>query len=158
MDSALERYLKKKGIAYALYNHLPVFTVAQASKLKTVIPGMRTKSLFLKDDQERLYLVCMRGEKRLDMKALASYLSVKHLEFASSEELKKELHVTPGSVSLFCMIHAKQTKLILDKEVWDAAEAGFHPNINTATLVVPHESLARLYTSLQCKKEIKDLA
>jgi len=69
-------------------------------------------------------------------------------------ELKQELNLSPGSVSIFGMINAKNTILIVDKDVWDAKSVGFHPNINTATLELSHKSLENFYNSLNLKKEI----
>ena len=69
-----------------------------------------------------------------------------------STELSSYLRV--HILSIFGMIYAKTTKLILDLEVWDAEITGFHPNINTATLEISHPNLARFFESLPCEKEI----
>ncbi|MBI3334661.1 hypothetical protein HYZ97_04185 [Candidatus Pacearchaeota archaeon] len=158
MDKLLEEYLAKHAIAYDLYQHKPVYTVAESNHLRETLPGLRTKSLFLKDTAGRFYLVCMPGNKRLNISALKKQTNTGKLHFASPEELKQELHVAPGSVSLFCMIHAKNTVLLIDKEVWDAEEAGFHPNINTTTIVLNHINLKRFYDSLAAKREVLTLA
>ena len=121
------------------------------------IPARHTKCLFLKDEHERFYLVVLPAEKRLNMKVLRKKINVRKLHFASPEELKNELHLTPGSVSLFGMIYAQTVNLIIDKELWDANAVGFHPNINTSTIVVNHENLEKFYKSLRGKKEILEL-
>ena len=45
-------------------------------------------------------------------------LKIKKLHFASPEELKQHLNLTPGSVSIFGMIHpnSSQVILIIDKQ------------------------------------------
>ena len=141
-------YFKKHNISYRLYEHPAVFTVAESKKVTQHIPGLRTKSLFLRDEHANFYLVCMPGEERLNIKALRALLNVKELHFGSPEELKQELRVTPGSVSLFAMIHAHSTTLIIDQHVWDAPLIGAHPNINTSTLVITHAALERFCASL----------
>jgi len=159
MDLVLKSYLAKHNISYKLHKHPAVFTVEQSKKEPAIqgIPGVRTKSLFLKDEKGKFYLVSMAGEKRLNIRALEKHLKVKHLQFGSPEELKSELKLAPGSVSIFSLIHTSNTRLIIDKDVWNAEIAGFHPNVNTATLVIDHENLEKFCNSLKCKKEVLEL-
>ena len=48
------------------------------------------------------------------------------------------LRVTPGSVSPFGLIHdaARHVRVVLDRDLKSADRISFHPNINTATLVM----------------------
>lgn len=157
MDNQLKKYLEEREIKYKIHYHPAVFTVSESKKLKQFYTGKHTKSLFLKDENERFYLVSMEAEKRLDIKKLKSYLKVKDLQFGSPEELKNHLNITPGSVSIFNLIYSNSVLLILDKKLWDAKSVGFHPNINIATLELDHENFVKFYNSLACKKEILDL-
>jgi Ala-tRNA(Pro) deacylase len=157
MDPKLKKYLEKEGIEYREHKHPAVFTVEESKKLKLAIPGVHTKNLFLKDDKGRFYLICMPALERLDTKSLRKSLGVGKLHFGSPEELKKELNLEPGSVSIFGMIHAKNVKLLLDKTVWEAEVTGFHPNINTATLEIDHKNLEKFWNSLDCEKETINL-
>ncbi|MEI6731684.1 MAG: prolyl-tRNA synthetase associated domain-containing protein [archaeon] len=157
MENALEEYLKKNKIEYAEYHHPPVFTVAESKSLVKNVPGLHCKNLFLKDDKGRFYLVCMPAEERLEIKALRKKLGVGKLHFASEHELKTHLNLTPGSVSIFGMIHSHSVKLLLDKRVWDASEVGFHPNINTATIVLLHRELEKFYNSINSEREIVEI-
>ena len=88
-------------------------------------------------------------EKRLDIKSLRISLGVKELHFASPSELSSELNITPGSVSIFCMIYAKTSSLIIDEEIWQAKVVGFHPNENTSTLEITHENLEKFCNTLK---------
>jgi len=157
MEKRLKDYLDKHNIKYNTHSHPAVFTVSESKKLKKDIPGLHTKSLFLKDDGENYYLVCMPGEKRLDIRSLQLRLNVKKIHFASPEELKAELNITPGSVSIFTMIYSKSTKLILDEELWNAEIVTFHPNINTATLELTHKNLKKFCDSLKKEKSVVSL-
>ncbi len=157
MDKELIKYLDNFNIKYKIYEHTPVFTVAESNLLKLNLNCLHTKNLFLRDEKKRFYLVCLPAEKRLNIKVLKEKLEVKELKFGSEEELKEELSVFPGSVSLFAMIHSKKTKLLLDKDIWATKKVGFHPNINTATLSISHSGLEKFYNSLKCQKEIIEL-
>lgn len=156
MEENLKKYLLKNNVNYVIHKHKAVFTVNESKEEPEIkfIPGLRTKSLFLRDKNKNFYLVCLPGEKRLNIKFLKEKLDVTELHFASPEELKIHLNLTPGSVSIFGMINAKNVLLILDEEVWQADITGFHPNINTATLEISHKDLEKFINSLNCKKLI----
>lgn len=151
MDKALESYLKEHKIEYVEHKHKAVFTVAESTSIKKHIPGLSCKCLFLKDEKGKFYLLAMNAHKRANMKLLRKEIDVEKLHFASEEELKRELNVTPGSVSIFAMIHSKNVSLIIDKEVWTAEIVGFHPNINTSTLEISHKNLEIFINSLKTK-------
>lgn len=157
MDNNLLRYLDNLKIKYEVFRHKPVFTVEESKSIKASIPGIHTKNLFLKDEKSRFYLVCLPAEKRLNMNNLKKVISAKKLYFASSDNLKSELNLLPGSVSIFGMIYARNTHLILDKEIFEGESSGFHPNINSATLVLTKKNLKVFYDSINAKKEILKL-
>jgi len=125
-DKTLQKYLEEHNIEYIQHKHPPVFTVEESKNIKQNIPGIHTKTLFLKTEEKNYYLVCIPADKRLDISSLRKQLGAKKLHFASPEELKSELNLTPGSVSVFGMIYAKSTHLIIDKPVWTSDVVTFH--------------------------------
>jgi len=159
MDKKLKEYLDKYGIKYKVHEHRAVFSVEESRDLKKDIPGLHCKTLFLKDSNGRFYLIGMPGDKRLDSKKFRHHIKAKKVRFGNGEELKKEVNLIPGSVSIFGAIYIKDknVKLILDKQVWEAEIVGFHPNVNTATLELSHDNLEKFYNSLKCEKEIMEL-
>lgn len=156
MDHHLKEYLDKHSARYRLYKHPAVFTVEQSRDICKHIPGLRTKSLFLVSGKS-YYLVCMPGEKRLNIKALKQQLNIKELHFASPAELKKELHLSPGSVTPLGILQAEHTTLLIDNDVWHAKDVGFHPNINTETLVLSHTDFEKFYQAVAAPKHMIDL-
>jgi Ala-tRNA(Pro) deacylase len=157
MDEKLRDYLSSRNISYKIHEHPAIFTVEESKKLIKDKTYFHSKSLFLRDEKGNFYLVSMNAHKRLNIRHLEKHLNVKKLFFASPEDLKQELNLTPGSVSIFGMIYSKNTFLIVDKELWNAKTVGFHPNINTATLEISHENIGKFYNSLNSKKEIIEL-
>ena len=155
----MKEYLEKNKINYVRHKHKAVFTVAESGKDENIlkIPGLHCKTLFLKDDKGRVYLVGLPAHKRLDIKKLEKHLEVKKLRFGSAEELKEKTNLAPGSVSIFGAVYSAQVMLIIEKEVWDAEIVGFHPNVNTETLEIRHDDLERYYNSLNNRKEILEL-
>ncbi len=159
MEQNLKNYLTKNHVKYKEYAHKAVFTVSESIELKKSISGMHCKCLFLKNESHNFYLVAMPAQKRLEINGLRKNLSAKKLHFASQNELFDKLKLTPGSVSIFGMINNSENNvaLIIDKEVWNAEYVGFHPNINTSTLVISHDDLERFYNSLKQNKEVREL-
>ncbi len=157
MDIKVKIFLEENDIKYRLHKHPAVFSVEESKKIiGNKIPGLRTKSLFLKS--ENLFcLITLPGEKRLDMKFLKNYFKTKDLKFASLEELEKLLKVRPGSVSPLCMLNASENiNLIVDNEVYSSPIVVFHPNVNTESLEVSRKNFIKLYDSIKCRKEILD--
>src|SRR3989338_7567735 len=141
MEEKLRQYLAKNKINYETHFHSPVFTVAESKKLRLRIEGVtETKNLFvknpplkwracrvlehpenqlrregsrsLKDETPEFFLICMYAHKRLDLSGLKNKLKAKkHLTFATTEELRVHLKVSPGSVSIFSMINANEVTL-----------------------------------------------
>lgn len=159
MNEKLDKYLEKHGIKYKEFKHEAVFTVNESKELKKEIPGLHCKCLFLKSSSGDFYLVGMPALKRLDIKNLRKNFNVRKLNFGTEKELFEKLGLKPGSVSIFGMINnfERDVTLILDKEVWNSEEVGFHPNINTSTLVLKHRDLEKYYNSLKHNKMVLDL-
>lgn len=155
-DEILERYLDKQGIKYKSVKHKAVFTVEESKKHRALFDKrcMHCKTLFLRDENAKFYLIGMNAYKRLNIKNLEKHLKVKKLRFASEDDLLRELRLKPGSVSIFGIIHSRNSMLIIDREVWNAEIVGFHPNLNTETLELNHDGLERFYSSLPNKKEV----
>ncbi len=147
----VEKYLQSKGITFQMYEHPPIFTVAEGKKYKINAPGLGCKSLFLKGIKETKYILyTLPGEKRANLRRLAEEVGEKRLTFAKPAELKQLLRVTPGSVSPFSILNDRQKKVILviDREVTQAKEINVHPNDNQASLVLTQEMFRRFLSTL----------
>ena len=142
MKRKIEEALKSLDIEFRVEQHEAVFTVAESRKVLT--DKVPVKSLLLQERKgERNVLVVMAGEKRLQSKQVSEALGLKKLEFAKPDKLKELLDVTPGSVSLFGLLHegSKGLMVVVDEELIKAEEIGFHPNDNTSTIFIPGNQL-----------------
>jgi len=150
--------LDELGIEHREEEHEAVFTVAESKKvLSEKVP---VKSLLLQERKgEGLVLVVMAGDKRLQAKQVSEALSLRKLEFAKPEVLKDTLGVTPGSVSLFGLLHdgSSGVMVVLDKQLIKEDEIGFHPNDNTSTIFIPGIALTKFIEHAGNKYEIIDL-
>lgn len=108
-DSVYHR-LDAHQIAYTLYQHPAVFTVQESHDLDLQIPAAHTKNLFLisKKDPSRCFLICLSADKKLRINEFSRQHGLKDLTFGSPELMQQILGVTPGSVTLFGIIHYRQ--------------------------------------------------
>ena len=90
------------GIQTTTVRHSPMFTVEDGEKLLVDVPGGHCKTLFLKDKNQRLWLVVMLGKLRLDMKKLQKKLSSSRLSFAKPDLMREVLGVEPRRGIVLC--------------------------------------------------------
>ena len=150
------RHLDNLNIDYQLVNHTAVYTIEQAM---AELPGRtEIKNLFLQDDKgAKYYLVVMPGLKRLDLKNLSHTLDAKKLRFVNPVKLEAMLGVKPGSVSLFCCLReeSKDIMIVIDKDLLQEKEIGFHPIVNTATVFMDQPGFKKLLAAMD--QEVKYL-
>ena len=148
------------GIAYRLYTHPPVMTVAEANSVWENIEGRHCKCLFLKDKTKRLWLVTAPAELRVNLKDLSEKLGCQRLSFASPELLVEHLGVLPGSVTPLSIINDTQHKvtLVLDEDMLCSPMVNYHPMVNTATVSLSPADLLRYVAHAQHEPVIAALA
>ncbi|WP_043616006.1 prolyl-tRNA synthetase associated domain-containing protein [Chromobacterium violaceum] len=147
MEHALYRLLDEQQVRYQRFEHPPVYTCEEAARLIPDLPGAECKNLFLCDAKgRRHFLVAVPADAGVDIKALGEALAAKGLRFASPERLKKYLGLEPGSVTLLAAVNDReqQVEVVVDEALWTREAILCHPLVNTATLSVPLEDLARL--------------
>jgi Ala-tRNA(Pro) deacylase len=134
------------GIRFDRYEHPPLASAADAAPHWADIDAAHTKNLFLRNQKgTRHYLVIIALLKRADLRAVASQIGDGKLSFGSPERLMALLGVTPGSVSPFGLIHdsAREVRVCVDRDLKTTERISFHPNINTATLVLTFADFER---------------
>jgi Ala-tRNA(Pro) deacylase len=148
MDPAPAVYaaLDALGIRYDRHEHPPVFDADDAAQIWDAIPGTQCKNLFLRNKKgDRHYLVVLEISKRADLKDLVKAVGDDRLSFGSPERLMAALGLTPGSVSPFGLINDTNgsVRVLIDQELRGKDRLIFHPNINTASVVVSWADLER---------------
>jgi Ala-tRNA(Pro) deacylase len=154
------KFLDDHHIEYERHDHLPVYTVEDVNRLVPPLEAAKTKSLFLRDAKGlRHFLVIVRGEKRVDLKALPNLLESSRLRFGSPDRLKKYLGVDPGSVSLFAVVNDVDTavEIIMDTALWKSDAFQFHPLVNTSTLVISRDNVMRFLDKTGHDAQILDV-
>jgi len=139
-DPLVYRTLNELNIPFEYYEHPEAPTVEIASKYWEGINSSHCKNLFFRNHKgNRHYLVILEYRKMLNIHQLEKLLKQGKLTFASSERMKRYLGLTPGSVSPFGLLHdtSRHVHLFIDSELKNTQRLSFHPNLNTASLVIP---------------------
>ena len=136
--------LKSLGIQFEYHEHPPVATIEDAVTHWKDYKAGRCKNIFLRNHKgNRHYLVILEHLAQLKIRDLEQRLKQGKLTFASDQRLSKYLGVLPGSVSPFGIINdnEKHVHLFIDAKLSGYDRLAFHPNINTATLVISKNDL-----------------
>jgi len=152
-------FMANLHISFQLYNHIPVFTVAEANDVSLKIPGTHTRNLFLRDKHENMFLITLRHDTLLDLKKLSDLLGVGRFSFGSPERLWTYLGVKPGSVTPFAILNdsERQVKLVLEEEMMNSPLVNFHPLDNSMTIGLAPSELMTILKKQDIKPLILDL-
>jgi len=145
-DSFLYKVLNDLNIQFDYYEHPPVPTVEEASKYWAGIDSTHCKNIFLRNHKgDKHYLVILDYRKIVNIHELEKLLKQGKLSFASPQRMMKYLGLEPGSVSPFGLIHdtSNHVYLFLDENLKMAQRVSFHPNLNTASLVIEYSDFIR---------------
>ena len=142
----LYEVLDRLGIQYEYHEHPPLATIEEAIIHWKDYNSGRCKNIFFRNHKgNRHYLVILEHLRKLDIHDLEKRLRQGKLTFASDARLKKYLGLEPGSVSPFGLIndHENHVHLFIDEKLLEYERLAFHPNINTATLVISKSDFLR---------------
>jgi Ala-tRNA(Pro) deacylase len=154
--SDIYNVLDELGIEYEKHEHEAVFTVEEADRHRGRLTGGQTKNLFLRNKKgNRHYLLVAEAHKKVDLKRVRERIGERGLSFASPKRLKDHLDLEPGSVSPFGIIHDRDQKVVvlIDQDVLRHESLAFHPNVNTATIIIRTEDFRRFLE--HCGNEVR---
>jgi Ala-tRNA(Pro) deacylase len=130
---------EKLGISFEYHEHPPVATIEDAKIHWSNLNSGRCKNIFFRNHKgDRHYLVILEHLRQLNIRDLEQRLRQGKLTFASDQRLNKYLGLEPGSVSPFGLINDRDhhVHLFIDEKLNESERLSFHPNVNTASLVV----------------------
>ena len=156
----LTQYLDEIGIEYKIFDHDPIFTVAEGEHLKVNIPGVHCRNLYMRDKKKNNYLLVLANETEVDLKKLSDLFESGRLSFGSSDRLWEHLGIRPGSVNPFTIMNDTNDKvrLFLDADMMDAEIVNYHPMDNAQTISLKPSDLIKFIESLHHNYTIIDLS
>ncbi len=139
-DQKLYSILNELGISYEYHEHPPAPTIEIAVQYwKDIAETTQCKNLFFRNHKgNQHYLVIFDHRQTLGIHDLEKRLRQGKLSFASEQRMEKYLGLKPGSVSPLGLIHDVEhhVHLFLDENLKNLPKISFHPNENTASLVI----------------------
>ena len=152
-------YLTAHGVEYEITEHAAVYNMEELDAVALPYPDCDAKNLFVRDDKKRAYyLITVKGDKRVDLKAFQQAFGTRKLSFASADDLMAILRLIPGAVTPLGLLNDEERKvtLYLDRAFLGGL-AGVHPNDNTATVWLRAEDLVRLIEEHGNTVHVEDL-
>ncbi len=146
MKNVVLEVLDKLEIPYELHEHKPLPTIDIAMEVWKKIDSTHCKNLFFRNHKgNRHYMVILESNQKLDIHDLEKRLKQGKISFASQKRMDKYLGVKAGSVSPFGLINDKENHvhLFMDQNLLKATKISFHPNINTASVVISFNDFVR---------------
>lgn len=153
-------YLQQLGIAFDYYEHPEAPTIEIASQFYRGEGTVLCKNLFFRNHKgDKHYLVIMDARHNMNIHDIEHRLHQGKLSFASAERMMRYLGVKPGSVSLFTLVNDVNHEVILfvDDKLLQAEKVSFHPNDNTASLVISRDDMVKFIKQIGNKYEYLDL-
>jgi Ala-tRNA(Pro) deacylase len=146
------QYLTERSLPMEVIHHPPVFTMEQLHALQMPREEQIAKNLFLRDDKKRnFYLISVRGDTPVDLRALQSRIATRRLSFSSASDLQQLLGVRPGAVTPLGLLNdlTHCVQYYLDDRFLGKC-IGVHPLENTATVFLNAEDLLQLLREAGC--------
>ena len=143
--------LARMGIGFDYYEHPEAPTIEIARQFYRGEGTVLCKNLFFRNHKgNRHYLVIMDSRHEMDIHQIEHLLHQGKLSFASPERMMKYLGVRPGSVSLFTLVNDvnHEVTLFVDNGLKKAGKVSFHPNDNTASLVISNEDMMKFIENI----------
>lgn len=141
-------YLQENSIWHEITQHKAVYNMAELAEVPCPYPEADAKNLFVRDDKKQnYYLITVKGEKRVNLKAFRKAQGTRNLSFASAEDLMERLGLIPGAVTPLGVLNneTRSVKVFLDRDfLQEPGLVGVHPNDNTATVWLKTEDLIRI--------------
>ena len=141
-------YLQENSIWHEITEHKAVYNMAELAEVPCPYPEADAKNLFVRDDKKQnYYLITVKGEKRVNLKAFRKAQGTRNLSFASAEDLMERLGLIPGAVTPLGVLNdeTRSVKVFLDQDfLQEPGLVGVHPNENTVTVWLKAEDLIRI--------------
>jgi len=139
-------FLTEHGIDYEITEHAAVFNMEELNTVELPYPDCDAKNLFVRDDKKRnYYLITVKGDKRVDLKAFQQSFGTRKLSFASADDLMSIMGLIPGAVTPLGLLNdeSRRVTFYFDRAFMGGL-AGIHPNDNTATVWLKSEDLVQI--------------
>lgn len=154
MENDVYKLLDKLNIKYKKIEHPPLFTYEDNEKYNIKFDAVVCKNLFIRNrDKSQYYVFVLPLDKRGNLKLLQTKLGETRFSFGDKSILEEKLGVKAGNVSIFNIVNIKDNDIIfiLDEDILKYKQVGFHPNINTETVIFNPEEITKVFEHYNVK-------
>jgi len=139
-------FLISHSVTFEITEHAAVYNMEELDAVELPYPDCDAKNLFVRDDKKRnYYMITVKGDKRVDLKAFQQTFGTRKLSFASTDDLMAILGLIPGAVTPLGLLNDEDRKVTLYLDnAFSSGLIGIHPNDNTATVWLRAEDLVKL--------------
>ncbi|WP_304507287.1 prolyl-tRNA synthetase associated domain-containing protein [Anaerotignum sp.] len=140
----VRKLLDTKGITYEWIDHEAAYTIDDMIRMGFDKNLDVAKNLFLRDGKgTNHYIVVVRSDKKVDLKAFGKAFHLTRLSFASEERLEKHLGLKKGAVTPLGILNdgEKRVKVYFDRDFTAMSRIAVHPNDNTASVYLSVKDL-----------------
>ena len=142
MEAVLELF-QKNDVQYFLYEHAPVHTSEEASRVRGVELKTGVKAMLVREkENEKFLLADVAADRKLDFRKLEELAGAKHIRFATREEVISETGCEPGSVHPIGALFGMET--YLDTSVMENEFVNFNIGMLTRSVKVRSEDLFKV--------------
>lgn len=129
--------LTDAGVVFQHTHHEPVYTSAEAARVRGSTLRSGAKALIVKGGDTFL-MVVLPANLSLDSNALRKHLRVKRLRFATKEEVLTITGLTPGSIPPFGSLFDLAT--ICDERLGENEQINFNAGSHTESLQMTYDA------------------
>lgn len=145
-DPEVYKTLERLAIGFEYLEHPPAPTIEIAKQYWQGHNAQHCKNLFFRNHKgNRHYLVIFDCDRNLAIHDIEKMLKQGKLTFASEQRMQRYLGLKPGSVSVFGLIHDSEhhVHVFIDTNLQKASRISFHPNDNSASLMISFQDFLR---------------
>jgi prolyl-tRNA editing enzyme YbaK/EbsC (Cys-tRNA(Pro) deacylase) len=140
---ALLDLFKSKEVEYTLFEHQPVFTSEEASRIRNVDLKTGVKAMLVRSKEAEKYLLAdVAADRKIDFPKLESLAKVKRFRFATRDEVLMTTKCEPGSVHPLGHLFGVDT--FLDNTVLENEFVNFNIGMLTKSVKIKSKDLLRV--------------
>ena len=137
LETRVYQELEKLGIKYERVDNDVVEAMEECVEISEKLGAEIRKTIVVCNRQKtEFYLVILPADKRFDSKLFAAMMRTARVSFASAEDMKNVIGLTPGEASVMGVLNDPEGKVqvVIDKAVADAEWFACNPGANTTHL------------------------
>ena len=143
---------KENSVEYKLFEHAPVYTSEEASRVRNVELKSGVKAMLVlvtpKTDDEkpkRFFVLCdMAADRRIDFRKLEEITMAKRARFGTRDEVLSATGCEPGSVHPLGRLFQGVEKTFLDESVLENELVNFNIGLLTQSVQIKSKDLLRV--------------